>query len=476
MSRPIPWRRVAFALFTVLAGCCLFPAVAAAVAPFTLELVDSDPAGSMGESSSMKVDHLGHPHVAYYDAVHGNLKYAFHNGTNWVVTTADNSADDVGEFCAIALDSLDRPHIAYYDGAHQRLMYTAKLGATWTREVVNASFDCGWHPSIATDRAGRVWISSYDRGVGNPRIDVRAPAGGWTGEYIDTTFTLSGFYTSIATDRGSVPHVAYYDLDGHKLIYATRRLNAQQTKLVWVQQTADSGAHDVGLFPSLVVDRFGRVQISYMDLTTADLMWAIRDPNSGQWSHLTVDGGLDEVGYYCSMALDPVGYPAIAYHDGTLGILRLARRDAAGWHLQTVDDSPGVIGLYSSIGSDSQGNLRMSYWDGTARTLKFAWGPSTVLTGVPPLAVAGGPHLVLAPNPARAGSRVRFLAHGLDAERVEILDIAGRRMLELPLDQDREADWNPAGGGASMPAGVYLARALRADGTHAAIARLVIVH
>jgi len=218
------------------------------------------------------------------------------------------------------------------------------------------------------------------------------------------------------------------------------------------------------------------VQIAYMDLTTADLVWALRDPTSGQWSHLPVDAGIDEVGYYCSLALDPIGYPMISYHDGTLGILRLARRDAAGWHLQTVDDSPGVIGLYSSVGSDPQGNLRMSYWDGSAHTLKFAWGPSTVLTGVPPLPMAEGPHLVLAPNPARAGARVRFLAHGLDVNRIEVLDIAGRRVLELPLDAAREADWNPGGAGASIPPGVYLARALRADGTHAAIARLVVVH
>ena len=72
-------------------------------------------------------------------------------------------------------------------------MYTAKLGPTWTREIADtASFDCGWYPSIAVDRTGQPWIASYDRGAGNPRVSRRNAGGGWTGEYLDTTFALRG--------------------------------------------------------------------------------------------------------------------------------------------------------------------------------------------------------------------------------------------------------------------------------------------
>jgi hypothetical protein len=461
---------VAVATFGVLAAT---PALA--VAPYTLETVDSNPSGSVGESSSMKVDHLGHPHVAYYDAVNGNLKYASHDGTNWVVETADGTADDVGEFCALALDSLDRPHIAYYDDTHQRLMYTAKLGASWSREIADtASFDCGWYPSIAVDRTGQPWIASYDRGAGNPRVSRRNAGGGWTGQYLDTTFALSGFYASIALDPGGTPHVGYYDLSGKKLIYATRRPNANHTDFVWVQETADSSADDVGIFSSLAVDRFGRVEMAYMDLTTADLKWAIRDATSGHWARAIVHGGIEEVGYNCSIALDPIGYPIVSYHNGTAGTLMLARRDVGGWHRQTVDDSPGIVGLYSSVGTDAQGNFRISYWDGTAHTLKFAWGPTVTLTGAPPLAVAV-PRLVMAPNPARAGARVRFLAGDPDVASVEVLDIAGRRVTQLALGADHAAEWDQRGEGGALPPGVYLARALRSDGSHVAMTRLVLI-
>src|SRR5262249_28625340 len=156
----------------------------------------------------------------------------------------------------------------------------------------------------------------------------------------------------------------------------------------------------VGLYASLRVDRFGRVHVAYMDLTTADLRWALRDNLGGQWRHETVHGGPDEVGYDCSLTLDPIGYPNIAYHNGTTGTLMLARPDAAGWHLQTVDASPGIVGLYSSVGTDAQGNLRISYWDGTAYDLKFAWGPSVVALDVPPLVAPRVRGLVMSPNPA----------------------------------------------------------------------------
>jgi hypothetical protein len=461
--------RAAFALALAL----LATSPARAVAPFTLELVDSNPLGSVGESSSMKVDHLGHPHIAYYDAVNGNLKYASHDGANWIVETADGSPEDVGEFCALALDSLDRPYIAYYDDTHQRLMYTAKLGAAWTREIADtASFDCGWYPTIAIDRTGRAWIASYDRGAGNPRVSVRNPGGGWTGQYLDTTFALSGFYASIAIDPGGTPHVGYYDLSGKKLVYATQRRSGPN--LVWVQETADSSADDVGIFSSLAVDRFGRVEMAYMDLTTADLKWAIRDPVSGHWSRAFVHSGIDEVGYNCSLAIDPIGYPLISYHNGTAGTLMLARRDAGGWHRQTVDDSPGIVGLYSSVGTDAQGDYRISYWDGSARTLKFAWGPSVVLTGVPPVTIAA-PRLSVAPNPARAGARVRFLVGDPDVASVEVMDIAGRRVAKLALGSDHAAEWDQRGDGGALPPGVYLARARYRDGSHGAMTRLILI-
>src|SRR5262249_59863173 len=126
-------------------------------------------------------------------------------------------------------------------------MSAAKLGASWTHEVADSvSFDCGWYPSIAVDRAGTVWIASYDRGDGNPRISRRPSGGGWLGETIDTTANLSGLFCSIALDTLSRPYVAYYDDTHHKLVFATLQLNAQRAALGWAQETAGPPRHQRG--------------------------------------------------------------------------------------------------------------------------------------------------------------------------------------------------------------------------------------
>ena len=465
------------ALLALIAGASVVLGVPPALAmpPFTLQTVDAPPGGRVGESSSMKVDRQGHPHIAYYDGLNGNLKYAYHDGTSWTIQVADGSLDDVGAFCSLALDALDRPHIAYYDDTNGRLLYATRVGTTWTREIADtSSFDSGWFPSIAIDRAGRPWIASYDHGSGNPRISERLGTG-WVGETIDTTTNLSGLFASLALDSLDQPHVAYYDLTDRKLIYATKRLNAARTKLVWAQETADSSADDVGLFASIAVDRFSRVHVAYMDLSSADLRWALRDPTTGSWRHETVHGGPEEVGYDCSLVLDPVGFPNIAYHNGTAGTLVLARQDASGWNLKTVDDSPGVVGLYSSVGTDAQGNIRISYWDGTAYDLKFAWGPSEVAVGVPPPIGRVPRALALSPNPARAGERVRFLAGEPGVGAFELLDVAGRLVARLEAEGGA-AEWNMiASDGTRVAPGLYLARAVRADGRRGAGARLIVV-
>ena len=308
-SRPAPRGALVVAVSLLAVGA--FAPPARAVAPFTLEVVDASPGNIVGEFSSMKVDHLGHPHVAYYDDLNGDLKYAFHDGTAWSIQVADGSSNDVGQYCSLALDSLDRPHIAYYDGTNGRLMYAARLGGAWIHEVADdASFDCGWYPSIAVDRAGTAWIASYDRGAGNPRISRRPSGGGWFGEYIDTTANLSGLFCSMATDTLGRPYVAYYDYTDHKLVFATLKLNAKRTAFVWSQETADSSADDVGLYASLRVDRFYRVHVAYMDLTSADLRWALRDNPSGQWTHETVHSGAQVFSLVASRSRSAMVYSA----------------------------------------------------------------------------------------------------------------------------------------------------------------------
>jgi hypothetical protein len=74
----------------------------------------------------MAVDTAGRPHIAYYDQTLGNLKYAYWNGSTWVISIVD-SAGNVGKFVSLALDSQNIAHISYYDVSNKDLLYAVKI-------------------------------------------------------------------------------------------------------------------------------------------------------------------------------------------------------------------------------------------------------------------------------------------------------------------------------------------------------------
>jgi hypothetical protein len=87
---------------------------------WTTETVDST--GNTGWDTSLALDSIENPHIAYYRFDLGNLRYAKHNGNNWELEDVD-TIGDVGEFCSLALDSNDDPHISYYDFDLEDLKY-----------------------------------------------------------------------------------------------------------------------------------------------------------------------------------------------------------------------------------------------------------------------------------------------------------------------------------------------------------------
>lgn len=449
-------------------GLCVLAAPARAVAPFVLETVDGGPGQVVGEYSSLRLDRQGRPHIAYYDGANGHLKYARFDGTRWLVQVADPSVADVGQFATLALDSLDRPHIAYHDDTNGKLRYATFNGTTWTRELADpSSFDCGWYPTIVVDRTQKVWIASYDRGTGNPRLSRRTGTNLWTGQDLDTSYDLSGFWSSIAVDDSLRAHVAWYNLTRGRLEIA------DQTRTGWTLTVIDSSTTDVGLYTSMVMDRSGGLHLAYMDLTHFDLKYANRAYTGGPWVRQTIDNSANMTGYDCSITLRPSGAPVIAYHDATRLKPMLAQKSGTGWGQMLVDDAPGVTGLYTSVGCDSRGLPCLSYWDGSAMTLRFAHVTTAVLDAPTP---RPGLALAVSPNPARVGEDVR-LAAPAGLPRVEILDVAGRRVAEVGLDASGHGQWDARGSrGAMLGAGLYFARPMRPDGEGMTATPIVIIH
>lgn len=124
-----------------------------------------DMAGNMGVFASLALDANDLPRIAYMDDDNDNLKYAFHNGTSWNLSSIDTGGN-VGFFATLAIDSNNRTHIAYYDATQNRqnLKYARNTGSGW--EIVTldteAATDAGYFASLALDDFDLPYIAYYD--------------------------------------------------------------------------------------------------------------------------------------------------------------------------------------------------------------------------------------------------------------------------------------------------------------------------
>lgn len=122
--------------------------------------------GNVGWSTSLEIDSNDKPHISYLDGSKKVLKYAVLNNHVWDIQVVDSigaaNYQTWRNFTSLALDSNEYPRISYFDGENSILKYAFWNGSSWLIQIVDSTFNVGWFSSLALDSANRAHISYYD--------------------------------------------------------------------------------------------------------------------------------------------------------------------------------------------------------------------------------------------------------------------------------------------------------------------------
>lgn len=337
-------------------------------------------------SRYLRFDSNNNPHVAFGG---DHLYYAYRDGSGWHTEIVDNSLS-VGRYASLALDSSNRPHISYYDALNGNLKYAFKNQGQWIIRVMDTGSAAVAALAAETGQSleGIDPVEMFSRP--NPELDLgpvaafidpslemgeaEALAAGTDAEFsplavnvpLETQVFGVGLYTSIAIDSDGNVGISYYDAVNGDLKYTFWENGA------WHIQVADRGGSrnfDVGTFTSLAFDSEDRPQIVYMNESQDNLRYAsYRGPN---WEVTTVDS-TTMVGAYNSLAFDRQNNrPYISYYDFGNHDLKYATRTGDGWITITLDEA-GDVGAYSSITLDRNRRPRITYFHLDTLTMKYA--------------------------------------------------------------------------------------------------------
>jgi len=339
-----------------------------------------------GLYTSLAIGSDGTPHISYYSAGWGGVRYATRNGDTWSLATV---AGAIGtERTSIALNPrTGEPTFLYSDshipGGHPDLWYASRTPGGWRYDRVTIK---GFMPATPSPVFANEYSLRFDTS-GGPHVAVADYDYVTPGiKYIDgleqgtIILSLQGGLDSYP--RCHEPSLALTSTNHPVIAF---RNNGDYADLVLIENKEDStnpvtivdaAQHwgDTGYFPSIAVDSHDNPHISYRNQNTHDasnngLRYASRN-SSGKWSYETVDqGDMD----WTSLVLDRNDREYISYEDHAAGSLKLASRDTPSdyWELQTVDT--GNVGACTSIAINPVTGLpAISYHDGAHNALKFA--------------------------------------------------------------------------------------------------------
>ena len=355
-------RRVA-SVGLVVGLACLSVAVVWAAHWWALVTVDDPATAAVGDRSCTVLDASDHPHISYADSTNKDLKYAYFDGSQWVIEVADSAGDvGAGADTSIDVDSTGKAHISYYQSGtiFQDLKYARRSGPnTWSTETVTSAGNVGRFNSLALDSSNVPCIAYSDET--NHYLGYCKRSGAfWTFDTPDNSGYVGG-PCSLALRSNGWPQIAYYYNDG-----TTKAIEyVRWSGLLWVWRPSIPN----GAWPRLCIDSAGTSHIAYLGPTDHSLHYAIW--NGTDWSTETVDAAADAWAAP-GIGVGSDGVPQIAYCSGSFGNLKLAvRLGPSNWEIETVDSS-GQAWRNLSLAVGSANDPQISYYRYDAQALWYA--------------------------------------------------------------------------------------------------------
>jgi hypothetical protein len=280
---------------------------------------------------------------------------------------------------SLAFTHDNRPMIAYTDDRTGDLVFAERTASGWATQIVDATGQVGYFPSLAVDCADRPHISYFDNTLNDIKY-AHLSSTGWRIETIDAEglpgFHIPAGFTQIALRpepdqclavQPQVAYLAYrYKPYDGELRFATRHHDG------WRIETVDSTT-GAGGFPALTLDPAGNPWISYYragtwDYHSGELKVAHR--SEGQWRAHTVDRD-GNAGRFSSIAVSAHSMPVVAYYAAKTGDLRVAWWWNGRWRTQMLV-SDGNAGAWVQLAIDSQSLAHLTYVDAGVMTTQYA--------------------------------------------------------------------------------------------------------
>jgi hypothetical protein len=329
-------------------------------------VVDDPDSPVVGDRSCTVLDDNNYPHISYAaDSTYNDLRYAFWDGTQWVIETADSAQVGAGACTAIALDSSGKVHVSYCErgGTWDHLRYARRDGPnTWFTETVDADpgNSVGLSNSIGVDSTGTVHIAYSDSDNDDLKYAV-GTGGSWSIQTVDGPDSVAGFLW-MDLDSSGRPHIVYNDATNAAARYT------YWNGVSWSWRPSIPNA----AWPRLALDSTNTAHVAYVDRTTYGVQYAVW--NGMSWALETVDSTA-YARAQPGLGVGPNGVPQIAYQattGGLTGSLKLAvRLGPNSWDIETVDDC-GQVWRNLSLAVGSANDPQISYYRFDTKGLWYA--------------------------------------------------------------------------------------------------------